>query len=269
MNSGWIQGSLLSGVAVFLGFALVRYRNYPEGRFSPLASWVRAYLYFVACFLFAWVTGALDALLDSAPLPVRLDAIWWTSTLGLMALIVVAYWGLWARWTLRFDRKLDVLPQIIFGLSWGLSYGLCFLGFWHLAMTIGDGWPVWGIFLLAYVLISVWQMVWQDLYWDLYIAPEHDTPWTTKYKVPFAHIPNVTFSLWYFAAYDAYWFFVFSQVLALTGCSIAMRMPAPWSRESTPLASRHPLAFGLVHGGGYVSADPENDPHLKAIGVPY
>ena len=170
---------------------------------------------------------------------------------------------------MRFGRKLDIPAQLFFGLVWGVSYPLCFLGFWHLTINITPDWPLWAVFLLAYTLISVWQYLWQDLYWDVYIAPEHDTPWTIKWKVPCTHIPNVTFCLIYFAVYDAYWIFIALQALALTGCSFAMRMPAPWSKEPTPPARRHPFVFGLVHGGGYISEDPKNDPHLKAIGAPY
>lgn len=256
---------------VLLGLYVTRYRNHPADVFSPMAAWLRAYLYFACCLLFAWLTGATEALLNSSLLGRgSFNSLWWwVTTLGLLLFVLIAYWGIWAKWTLRFGRKLDLLPQLIFGLSWGVCYPLCFLGFWHLAENLGAGWPGWGVFLLAYAMISIWQYLWQDLYWDVYIAPEHDTPWTIKFKVPFTHIPNVTLSLIYFAVYDAYWVFIALQALALTGCSFAMRMPAPWSREPTPPARRHPFIFGLVHGGGYISDDPENDPHLIAIGVPY
>ncbi len=237
--------------------------------FRPAAAWLRAYLYFVACGVFAYSTGALDALLSSRFVPSNAGALWWLCSAALLVFITVAYGVLWSRWTLRFNRKLDVFPQLIFGLSWGIGYALSFLGFWHLSLIAGDGWPTWAVFMLAYTLISLWQVLWQDLVWDIYVSPEHDTPWTTKVKVPCTHVPNVTFSLLYFVAFDAYWGFVAAQVLALTLCSFAMRMPAPWCKDVTPAATRHPFVFGLSHGGGYVSPDPANDPHLKAIGAPY
>ncbi len=257
--------------AALLLLYVAHYRKHPPEVFSPMAAWLRAFIYFGCCFLFAGATGATEALLAS---PLVTDeqlasTTWQAATVGLLVLVIVAYWGIWARWTLRFGRKLDVLPQLLFGLCWGVSYPLCFLGFWHLAENIGPAWPIWGVFLLAYAMISLWQYLWQDLYWDVYIAPEHDTPWTIKFKVPCTHVPNVTLCLIYFAAYDAYWIFIALQAIALTGCSFAMRMPAPWCREPTPPARRHPFILGLVHGGGYVSEDPENDPHLKAIGAPY
>lgn len=262
----------IAGLTVaLLVLYVARYRAHPPEVFSPMAAWLRAFIYFGCCFLFAWLTGATEAMLAT---PVFTDeqlasSTWWASTVFLTVFVMIAYWGIWAKWTLRFGRKLDVFPQLFFGLVWGVSYPLCFLGFWHLTLNMMGDWPLWAVFLIAYTMISLWQYLWQDLYWDLYIAPEHDTPWTIKFKVPCTHIPNVTLCLIYFAVYDAYWIFIALQALALTGCSFAMRMPAPWSKESTPAAKQHPFVFGLVHGGGYVSEDPENDPHLKAIGAPY
>lgn len=262
---------IAAATGLLLLLYVARYRRHPADAFSPMAAWLRAYIYFGCCWMFAWMTGASEAILAS---PVASDEqlsdpVWWGSGLALLVFVVVAYWGIWAKWTLRFGRKLDVFPQLVFGLCWGISYALCFLGFWHLVSKVFPGWPTWAVFLLAYSLISLWQYLWQDLYWDLYIAPEHDTAWTIKFKVPCTHVPNVTLCLIYFAVYDAYWTFIALQTIALLGCSFAMRMPAPWSKQPTPAAKRHPFVFGLVHGGGYVSNDPDNDPHLKAIGAPY
>ncbi|WP_372861671.1 hypothetical protein [Spongiibacter sp.] len=263
-------GIALATLSLLLLYVL-RYRNHPAEVFSPIAAWLRAFIYFGCCFLFAWLSGATEAALATPFIPAAASSsrYWLPLTAALLVFVLIAYWGIWAKWTLRFGRKLDIPAQLLFGLCWGVSYPLCFLGFWHMSANIGPQWPTWAVFLLAYSLISVWQYLWQDLYWDVYIAPEHDTAWTIKWKVPCTHIPNVTLCLIYFVVYDAYWIFIALQALALTGCSIAMRMPAPWSKEITPPAKRHPFVFGLVHGGGYVAEDPENDPHLKAIGAPY
>jgi hypothetical protein len=65
--------------------------------------------------------------------------------------------------------------------------------------------------------------------------------------------------------YENYVIFIALQTLALVGCSINMRMPAPWSKEKTSAARRVPSIFwGLPRCGGYISDDPENDPYLKA-----
>ncbi|HCS28438.1 MAG TPA: hypothetical protein DIW43_13345 [Spongiibacteraceae bacterium] len=271
MTNDSIHAGIAVVTAVMLVLYIARFRRHPAEVFSPVAAWLRAFIYFGCCFLFAWLTGATASLLASPVIPAAAGTsrYFLPITAALTVFVLIAYWGIWAKWTLRFGRKLDIPAQLFFGLVWGVSYPLCFLGFWHLSLNITPDWPMWAVFLLAYTLISLWQYLWQDLYWDVYIAPEHDTPWTIKWKVPCTHIPNVTLCLIYFAVYDAYWIFIALQALALTGCSFAMRMPAPWSKEPTPPARRHPFVFGLVHGGGYVSEDPENDPHLRAIGAPY
>lgn len=267
MTTELFHYGIAAATAALLAIYLLRYRSHPADEFSPVAAWLRAFIYFGCCFLFAWLTGATDAALAS---PLRPSGQYWLPIgVLLLVFVLIAYWGVWAKWTLRFGRKLDIPAQLFFGLVWGVSYPLCFLGFWHLTLNITPDWPVWAVFMLAYALISLWQYLWQDLYWDVYIVPEHDTPWTIKWKVPCTHIPNVTLCLLYFAVYEAYWIFIALQAIALTGCAFAMRMPAPWSKESTPPARRHPLVWGLVHGGGYISDDPENDPHLKSIGAPY
>ena len=173
-------------------------------------------------------------------------------TVALFAFIFGAYWGYWYRNTLRFGRKLDVLPQLVFGLGWGISTGLMFLSWWHLAQWIGDGWPLWAIWLIAYILISLFQALWMDMYWDVYVSPEHDTPESIRSKVPRTHIPNMTLCLTWFACYQNYHLFIALQTLALLAASFGMRMPAPWSRESTPAARRVPGLLGLPRAGGYI-----------------
>jgi hypothetical protein len=178
--------------------------------------------------------------------------------------VTIAYWVIWARYTLRFDRHRDVIPQTIFGLLWGLASGGLFLSFYHVARAIGSTWATWQVWLLAYALIAIWQWIWQDYYWDVYIAPEHDTPWSIKIKVVATHIPNITACLIFFALYESYVIFVTLQTWALLGASLAMRMPAPWSREVTLPATRSAGLFGKPRASGYISADPESDPYLLA-----
>ncbi len=63
--------------------------------------------------------------------------------------------------------------------------------------------------------------------------------------------------------------FIALQCLALVGCSIAMRMPAPWSKQHTPVATQGPSPFfGLPRCVGYQSTDPENDPWLEQAHLP-
>jgi len=189
--------------------------------------------------------------------------------MGCTALVVFAYWGIWGRYTLRFDRKLHLITQIPFGLVWGASMGQLILTIWHLANIVGAGWHTWQIWLLTWGVLGIWQWLWQDLYWDLYVAPEHDSRWSIKVKTLCTHIPNVTLCLIYLALYHNYLIFIALQTIALVGASVFMRLPPFWSKESTPPARRQAFIFGLVRGGGYVSDDPANDRYLKDAHLPY
>jgi len=188
---------------------------------------------------------------------------------GLILLVTVAYWGIWTRYTLRFDRRRDLIPQTAFGLLWGIASGLLFLFFYRIAQAVGSTWVTRQVWLLAYVMIAVWQWLWQDYYWDVYISPEHDSPWSIKLKVFATHIPNITTCLIFFVIYKNYAIFVTLQTWALLGASLAMRMPPPWSRQITPPATRSIGRFGLIRASGYIPDDPENDPYLKAAHLPH
>ena len=207
--------------------------------------------------LVASLTGALEAALNSPVVYPQQwgNPWWWLSTVVVFTFIIAAYWGYWARNTLRFGRKLDLLPQGVFGLCWGVTTGLYFLSFWHLALIIGPEWPVWLTWLLAYLAISLWQALWMDMYWDVYVSPEHDSPESIKRKVPRTHIPNMTLCLTYFAVFQNYWLFIALQTIALLAASYGMRMPAPWSREVTPPARRVPGLLGLPRAGGYIASE--------------
>ena len=263
-------------IVVFMGVLIV----YFHGRFRikgiherekiefvPLAAWVRAGILFCLFYLASWATGALELILET-PIASEIqlaDNCWWLWVIGLTTFIIIAYWGIWARYTIRFDRKIDLLPQTLFGLLWGTALGQMLLSIWRIATMIGRSWQIWQQWLLAYVLIGIWQWLLMDMYWDIYISPEHDSPKSIKIMTLLTHIPNVTLSLIFLVVYENYIIFILLQTIALVGCSINMRMPAPWSREKTPPARRVPSIFwGLPRCGGYISDDPENDRYLKA-----
>ena len=235
--------------------------------FNPVTAWLRAGILFCLFFLISWATGTMRIIVESpiATSSQWSDPRWRLWVIGLTIFILFAYWGIWARYTIRFDRKLDLLPQTVFGLLWGLSFGQMLLSIWRIVVMIVPGWASWQQGILAYVFISLWQWLLMDMYWDIYISPEHDNPKSIKLKVPLTHVPNVTLSLIFFILYQNYAIFVALQTLALLGASIHMRMPAPWSTDKTPSARREPSMFGgLPRCGGYISEDPENDPYLKA-----
>jgi hypothetical protein len=263
-------------IAAVMGVLLVYYNLYYRKRatrqleasaFDPMAAWLRAGILFCAFYLISWVTGTMQVIVTS-PIVTNeqsRDFSWWLWLVGLTAFILFAYWGIWARYTIRFDRKIDLFPQALFGLIWGTALGQMLLSIWRVSAMIAPAWKVWQQWLLAYVLIGIWQWLLMDMYWDIYISPEHDSPKSIRLKTLVTHIPNVTLCLIFIAIYENYAIFIALQTLALVGCSINMRMPAPWSKEKTPAARRVPSIFwGLPRCGGYISDDPKNDPYLKA-----
>jgi hypothetical protein len=139
MQPSTIATSVLGAVivvmtAILVAAYLARHRRHPPDIYVPQASWLRAGIYFGACYLVAIATGVFGALVSgpiATPKQVA-DPVWWAWIIGLALLVTVAYWGIWARYTLRFDRRLDLIPQIAFGLLWGLASGPLFLSFYHL-----------------------------------------------------------------------------------------------------------------------------------------
>jgi hypothetical protein len=258
-------------MAVMLFTYLKHYRNHPIDKFVPIAAWLRAGIFFCFAYIVSWATGTMDAIL-SEPIYTteQIDDPYWQLWLGgMLVFILIAYWGVWSRFTIRFDRKLDLLPQAFYGLIWGTAFGQLFLAFWHIAAMLGPDWATWQIWLATYLWLSVWQWLLMDMYWDIYISPEHDTAFSIALKVPTTHVPNVTLGLTFFAIYENHLIFVALQCLALVGCSIAMRMPAPWCKEPTLAARQGPSMFwGLPRCVGYLSEDPENDPYLKQAHLP-
>jgi hypothetical protein len=268
----------LSTAAILITIILVsllviyirRYRSHPPDVFVPEAAWLRAIIYFCSCYLVAITTGVVE---DMRSNPVAstwqlADKLWWLWVGGLILLVTAAYWGVWARYTLRFDRRRALIPQTIFGVLWGAASGMLFLSFYKIVQSIGVAWKPWQEWLFAYALIAFWQWIWQDYYWDVYISPEHDSPLSIKIKVLATHIPNITACLIFYAIYQNSFLFVGLQTWALLGASLAMRMPAPWSKEDTPPATRSPGLFGFPRASGYISDDPENDPYLQAAHLP-
>ncbi len=257
---------------VSAGALKLKYRDQDSTVFIPLAAWLRACTYFCFCLIVAWQSGALLAALKQPWVtPEQLgDPMWYLWTSVTVIFIFWAYCIYWAGHTIRFDRKLDLLPQSLFGLIWGITSGLYFLALWHVSLGVADyfgGWPTWAVWLLAYTLISLWQMLWMDMYWDVWVSPEHDSPESIRKKVPRTHIPNMTLCLSYFALYENYLIFIGLQTIALLAASIGIRMPAPWSSHSTPPARQVPGLFGLPRAGGYLSDDPADDPYLKAANL--
>ncbi|MAF84499.1 MAG: hypothetical protein CL797_10405 [Chromatiales bacterium] len=256
---------------LFVGLYVTNFRNINSEVFSAAAAWTRACIFFCLCFLVSWLTGT-QAMILAAPIatqPQMQDLNWIAWTIGLTALIFIVYWGIWARYTIRFNRKLHLATQIPFGLLWGASMGQLFLVIWNGINSIGSTWPQWLIVVMTWVSLGACFWAWMVFYWDLYVAPEHDSKYSIALKTVTVHLPQSLLCITYLTIYNNFIILIGLQTLALVGASIFMRMPPFWSTKPTPAARPHPFLFGLVYAGGYVSSAPKNDPYLKAAHLPY
>ncbi|KAL3922071.1 MAG: hypothetical protein SGILL_002401 [Bacillariaceae sp.] len=236
----------------------MRYKDLPQTTWRPGAAWTRALVYFSGCNIFAATTGTTNALL-SQPFVTSTqiaDPTWQLGALGCTIYILVAYWGLWSRMTLTFDRQLYLGAALLFGLLWGCSTGQLLLSFYHLCNTMGmeEGWAR---YLLAYSFMGGWQYLIQDYWWDIYISPEHDTPKSIIVKTAACHIPNVAICLFFLNSYGNYFMFLFWQTLALVAASIFQKFPAPWAEGEFDAPMTQPGVFGLPRGLGYIIDEEE------------
>ncbi|MCP4434130.1 MAG: hypothetical protein GY812_01345 [Actinomycetia bacterium] len=219
--------------------------------FSPKAAWMRAIVFSAACWIIATVAGTTSRVFTEPIIqPDQVDNWRWWLFFGVaVATIAIAYLVIWRAGTLVFDRKRYWGPQILFGLIWGSGTGMWLATLYVLADR--TGWPRWGVWLLAFTLISLFQAFWMDLYWDVYVSPEHDTPASIRRKIPTTHIPNILVTLTFLVAYDNVAIFAIFQGSALLIAVIAMRMP-PWF-ETMPVlpANTEPGLFGLPRCKGW------------------
>ena|SRR5210317_1159403 len=249
---------------------LARFRSRSDHVYSPPAAWLRAGIYFCACFLLCWLTGT-QAMLLATPLawPDQVDDPGWiVATAGITLLIFVAYWGIWARYTLRFERRLHLVTQVSFGLVWGASAGQLIVTVWHVLETAVPELAQWQLWLGTWFIAGSWHWWFHDFYWDLKVAPEHDTPFSIVLKTVLLHIPQTALCTLYLVYFGNPWILIGLQTIALLAAAIFMRMPPWWSKDPTPAARPHPFLFGLQRGGGYLSPDPASDPYLKAAHSP-
>ena len=219
--------------------------------FSPRAAWIRAIVYAAACWTVATITGT-TARVFGEPLATEEQLgnwRWWAFLAAAVATILIAYGVVWSSNTLIFDRPRRWGAQIGFGLMWGSGSGMWLATLYVLADR--TDWPRWGVWLLAFGLISVWQAFWQDLYWDVYVAPEHDTPASIRLKVPATHIPNILVTLTFLVTYDNVAIFAALQATALLIASISMRMPAWNETRYVQPANTEPGIFGLPRCRGW------------------
>ncbi len=220
-----LTGSPEDAAAIVLLLALVgcvaqRYRH--DG---VAARWWRGGAYFAGCLLTGWGSGVLSRL---ARTPVATstqlaDGTWRLATLGLVAVVLIGYGGIWRAGTENHGRALHVPSVLAFGAAWGVSEGVLMLAFWAVGEAAGFGKV--GASIAAILVASAWLGGWHATYWDRYVAPEHNIDSWNLAKVLFAHTPNLIVSLWYFAVHGNAVIFVSVQMVAIVICTWFMRFP--------------------------------------------
>jgi hypothetical protein len=191
-------------LVLLTGVYVIRYRKADPAVFSPAAAWLRACIFFCACFIAAWLSGTQQRMLDGPVVtPEQLqDPRWLLWTGGFAFLIIAGYWGVWARYTIRFERRRHLPSQIPFGVLWGLSVGQFILVVWHGVTLVGAGWPAWAIILVSWIGAGTMFALWMLFYWDLYIAPEHDSRYSIALKTIVVHIPQTLVCVTYLTLFD-------------------------------------------------------------------
>ncbi len=231
---------------------ITKYRGLPKEIWKPGAAWTCALIYFTFCNIISAAVGTLETLVNQ-PITTEeqlADPMWIAFFSFCFIYIFVAYWILWARMTLTFDRKFYIGSEIVFGLLWGASIGQLLLSFYHLwNMT---ELPRWAIFFCSYACMGAWQYFVQDYFWDVHVSPEHDTPKSIKLKTLVSHVPNVAICLCFLVIYENYLIYVATQTFALIATSIFQKFPAPWVKGNFHAPMTKPGLFGLPRGAGYL-----------------
>lgn len=252
--------AVLGVLMIIVNYA--KYRDLPQNVWKPGAAWVRATIYFSFCNLVSIATGTFEAIL-ARPLFTEeqlQNRMWVAYAAGCVVYLFFAYWIMWARMTLTFDRKFDIPAALVFGLTWGWSTGQLLLSFYHVWSFAGL--PGWAHYLLAYAGMGFWQYSIQDYWWDIYISPEHDSPRSIMIKTMVCHIPNVAICLGFLALYDNYLMYVMFQSFALLASTIFQKFPAPWAQGEFHAPMTQPGVWGMPRGLGYKE---ELDPKAASI----
>ena len=239
----WVALSVLVAASVLAQVFLVLRNRHPENVHSPPLAWLRAALYFSVILVLGWATGVLRELVRSPPLlPEQLADPLWIGLTSLWAAATVwgyVYW--WPRGTLTHGRKLYLLPQVLFGLAWGLSSAQLTLVLW--ALVEDFGFARWTTALLVFFLLSGYGQIFQSGWWDIHVSPPHNIRATNAKKVLFAHMPFLLIALAHFTLFGNALLFAGFHAVALACSSVAMRFPPFWEKDG-PVVNRD-TAIGL------------------------
>ena len=237
---------------IMLFFYFTKYKGLSIKVWKPGAAWTRALIYFAFCNIFITASGTLEHIF-SQPLFTEIQVTnpyWIAYCIFCFVYVFFAYWVLWARMTLTFDRKYYLGSEIVFGIIWGFSTGGLLLSFYHLWSLISA--PGWVIYLLSFVSLGFWQYVIHDYFWDIYVSPEHDTPKSIIIKTAVCHVPNMAIALGFLSIWNNYFLFITIFMFALVASTIFQKFPAPWAEGNFHVPIFKPGIFGLPHGAGYL-----------------
>ncbi|MHA1670715.1 MAG: hypothetical protein ACTSV5_09065 [Promethearchaeota archaeon] len=242
--------TLIGIIMLFLYYK--KYKGLSVNNWKPGAAWTRALIYFSFCNIFTAASGTLEQIF-SQPLFTKFqitNLYWIAYSIFCFIYVFFAYWVLWSRITLTFDRKYYLGSEIVFGIIWGFSTGGLLLSFYHLwCLTSAPGWI---IYLLSFASMGLWQYIIQDYFWDIRVSPEHDTPKSIIIKTVACHIPNMAISLGFLTIWNNYFLFITLFIFALVASTIFQKFPAPWAKGNFHAPMFKPGLFGLPHGAGYL-----------------
>ncbi|MFX0022622.1 MAG: hypothetical protein ACFE9S_09860 [Candidatus Hermodarchaeota archaeon] len=231
---------------------LKKYKGLSTKTWKPGAAWIRALIYFSFSNIFIALSGTLEQIFIQPIFTFdQMSNPFWIIYCSIcFTYIFLAYWVLWSRMTLTFDRNYYIGSEIIFGLLWGFSTGGLLLSFYHLWNLTGA--PEGVIYLLSFVSMGTWQYFIQDYFWDIYVSPEHDTPKSIKIKTLVCHIPNIAICLGFLTIWNNYAIYIMLQTFALIASAIFQKFPAPWAKGDFHAPMVKPGILGRPHGKGYL-----------------
>ncbi|MDH5276818.1 MAG: hypothetical protein OEW88_10365 [Gammaproteobacteria bacterium] len=239
----WFILAVLLFAAVLAQVFLVERNKHPDNIHSPPLAWLRATLYFSVILVLSWSTGVLGVLVHQPwvrpeqpanPLWSGLTALWAAATVW-----GYVYW--WPRGTLTYDRKLYLLPQVFFGLVWGLCSAQLTLVLW--ALVEDFGFARWVTALLVFFLLSGYGQIYQSGWWDIHVSPPHNIRATNAKKVLFGHMPFLVIALTHFTLFGNALLFAGFHAIALACSAVAMRFPPFWEKDG-PVVNRE-TALGV------------------------
>jgi len=228
------------------------YKGLPIDIWKPGAAWTRALIYFSFCNIFIVLSGTFERLLNQPLFTFEqiINPYWIFYCSFCFIYVFLAYWILWSRMTLTFNRKYYIGTEIIFGIIWGFSTGGLLLSFYHLWSLIII--PNWAHYLVTFASMGIWQYFIQDYFWDIYVSPEHDTPKSIIIKTLVCHIPNLAITLGFLTLWNNYAIFIIFFIFALIASSIFQKFPAPWVKGEFHAPMVKSGIGGLPHGSGYL-----------------